>query len=131
VVSRIHLHFLTVRPNAPPCTRYNSTLAILCAPADGSATDRLLRPQEGELTTEFHIGAGEMVRLLRWTGFELVDLIELHAPEDAVDHPFYTGVGADWAKRWAAAAQTSISAEVVPARHHGDDEQSRSAPATQ
>jgi hypothetical protein len=43
-----------------------------------------------------------MVRLLRRTGFELLDLIELFAPPDAVDHLYYTGVGADWAKRWPA-----------------------------
>jgi hypothetical protein len=58
--------------------------------------------QEGELTTEFHIGAGEMVGLLRRTGFELLELIELFAPEEAADHPYYTGVGADWANRWPA-----------------------------
>ena len=73
--------------------------------------DRLVRPQRGlhridwqdaEPTTEFHIESGEMVRLLRRTGFELLDLIELFAPPDAVDHPYYTAVGADWAKRWPA-----------------------------
>jgi hypothetical protein len=41
-----------------------------------------------------------MVGLLKRTGFELLDLIELFAPEEAVDHPYYTAVGADWAKRW-------------------------------
>ena len=57
---------------------------------------------EGELTTEFHIGAGEMIGLLRRTGLELLGLIELFAPEEAADHPYYTGVGADWAKHWPA-----------------------------
>jgi SAM-dependent methyltransferase len=87
----------------------SSTLAILCSPEEGGTVDRLLRPQrglhridwqDGEATTEFHIGTGEMVRLLRRTGFELLDLIELFAPPEAVDHPYYTGLSADWAKRW-------------------------------
>ncbi|MGH7904121.1 MAG: class I SAM-dependent methyltransferase [Candidatus Dormibacteraceae bacterium] len=88
-----------------------STLAILCSPDDGAAGDRLLRPQRGlhridwedpEPSTEFHIGTGEMVRLLRRAGFEVLDLIELFAPDDAVDHPYYAGVSAGWAKRWPA-----------------------------
>jgi hypothetical protein len=43
-----------------------------------------------------------MVRLLRRTGFKILDLIELFAPDDAVDHPYYDGVSAEWAKRWPA-----------------------------
>jgi SAM-dependent methyltransferase len=98
-----------LRPGGELIFLRNSTLSVLCAPAEGRAGDRLLRPQrglhridwqEGELATEFHIGAGEMVGLLRRTGLELLDLIELFAPEEAADHPYYTGVGADWAKRW-------------------------------
>jgi hypothetical protein len=53
-----------------------------------------------ELSTEFHIGAGELIRLLRRSGFEILELVELFAPEDAVDHPYYTGLSAEWAKRW-------------------------------
>jgi SAM-dependent methyltransferase len=89
----------------------NSTLSILCSMEEGGTVDRLLRPQrglhridwqEGEPTTEFQIGTGEMVRLLRRTGFELLDLIELYAPDDALDHPYYGGISAEWAKRWPA-----------------------------
>jgi hypothetical protein len=32
----------------------------------------------------------------------VVDLIELQAPEDAEDHPYYTVVPADWARSWPA-----------------------------
>ncbi|MGI8562313.1 MAG: hypothetical protein ACR2MZ_01925 [Candidatus Dormibacter sp.] len=53
-------------------------------------------------TTEFHIGAGDMFRLLRRTGFEVLDLIELFAPDDAEDHPYYNGIPAEWAKRGPA-----------------------------
>ena len=37
---------------------------------------------------------------LRENGFELLDLKELYAPEDAVDHQYYDTVPASWAKRW-------------------------------
>jgi SAM-dependent methyltransferase len=100
-----------LRPGGELIFLRSSTLSILCATAEGGTSDHLLRPQrglhrldwqEGEITTEFHIGAGEMFGLLRRTGFQLLDLIELFAPEDAVDHPFYTGISADWAKSWPA-----------------------------
>ncbi len=89
----------------------NSTLSILCSPDEGQVGDRLQRPQRGlrrldwtdqEPTTEFHIGAGDMFRLLRRTGFEVLDLIELFAPDDAEDHPYYNSIPAEWAKRWPA-----------------------------
>ena len=101
-----------LRPGGELVFMRNSTLSMLCARAEGRTGDRLLRPQLGlhrldwnddeEPSTEFHIPTGEMVRLLGRTGFELLDLIELFAPEDAVDHPFYDGTSADWAKRWPA-----------------------------
>jgi len=100
-----------LRPGGELVFLRNSTLAILCSPDNGSAGDRLLRQQrglhridwqEGETTTEFHIGAGDMVQLLRQMGFELLNLIELFAPDEAVDHPYYTGFSADWARRWPA-----------------------------
>ena len=79
----------------------NSTLAILCAPDDeGKPTDRLRRPQRGlgrlewpgELGVEWQLPHGELFRLLRRTGFDVVDLVELYPPDDAVDHPYYDGV---------------------------------------
>jgi SAM-dependent methyltransferase len=100
-----------LRPGGDLLFMRNSTLSVLCAQHEGRTADQLLRPQRGlhrldwqgpEPSTEFHIGAGEMVRLLRRTGFEILDLIELFAPDDAVDHPYYDGVSAEWAKRWPA-----------------------------
>ncbi len=43
-----------------------------------------------------------MLRLLRSQGFDILDLIEIAAPADAVDHPYYDGVPANWAKQWPA-----------------------------
>ena len=41
-------------------------------------------------------------RLLRDTGFDVVDLVELYAPDDAVDHPYYDAFSAEWARKWPA-----------------------------
>jgi SAM-dependent methyltransferase len=84
----------------------NSTLLMLCMPEVGKATDRLLRPQAGlyrmswesDPGVEFQLGHGEWLRLLRGSGFEVEDLIEVYAPEDArSDDEFVT---AQWARQW-------------------------------
>ena len=89
----------------------NSTIAILCAPDDdGKPTDLLRRPQRGlgrlewpdELGVEWQLPHGELFRLLRTTGFDVVDLVELYAPDDAVDQPHYVGFSAEWARKWPA-----------------------------
>jgi hypothetical protein len=86
----------------------NSTLVILCSPDEGRVTESLERPQRGMLRfeweggVEFHLPHGERLDLLRANGFELERLLELYAPEDAEDHPYYDFVGAAWAKRWPA-----------------------------
>jgi hypothetical protein len=46
---------------------------------------------------EFHLAHGDLVRLLRSSGFDVVDLIELYAPPDAPDQRYMT---VDWATRW-------------------------------
>ena len=88
----------------------NSTLFILCVPdREGEAAGpRLLRSQFGmhrydwpeieDDGVEFHLSHGDRIRLLRDSGFEILDLIELQAPKEAVtdwDH-----VDAAWAHRW-------------------------------
>jgi SAM-dependent methyltransferase len=88
----------------------NSTLSILCAPDEGAPTAALLRPQRGlgrlewpgELGVEWQLPHGELFRLLRGTGFDVVDLVELYAPDDAVDHAFYDGFSAEWSRQWPA-----------------------------
>ena len=37
---------------------------------------------------------------LKDAGFDVVDFREIFAPETAVDHPYYSYVPAEWAKRW-------------------------------
>ena len=90
----------------------DSTVAALCAPDEGGTTDRLVRPQRGlyrldwpetdsdHAGVEFHPATGELFRILRTSGFEVLELVELFAPDDAVDHEYYTDPPAAWAKRW-------------------------------
>jgi SAM-dependent methyltransferase len=96
-----------LRPGGRLVFLRNSTLVILCSPDDGSAADRLVRPQfpmhrfewpEGGV--EYHLAHGEWIRVLRDAGFEIEALHELQAPADARDHPYYDFVTADWARRW-------------------------------
>ena len=87
----------------------NGTLLMLCVPdreADGPAGDRLLRDYFGMHRlewpdtegVEFHLGYGDMIRLLRGSGFEVEDLVELRPPPGATTgFPYVTG---GWARRW-------------------------------
>lgn len=86
----------------------NATLLMLCEPATGTASDRLLRPlfglgrlewddPEGH-SIEFQPPHGELIRLLRSHGFIVDDLIEVQAPADArTSYPYVT---LEWARRW-------------------------------
>ncbi len=87
----------------------NSTLSMLCMPDTGRVQESLQRAQRGmnrlEWTdddpgVEFHPSAGDLIRLLRANGFEIIDLVELFAPEGATDHVEYSYVTAAWARRW-------------------------------
>jgi SAM-dependent methyltransferase len=99
-----------LRPRGELVFLRTSTLAILCAPDVGQTQDRLMRPQfgmhrfewPGEDGVEFHIAHGDMIRLLRANGFELLDLVEIQAPPDAQTHEYYDYVTAHWARRWPA-----------------------------
>ena len=75
----------------------------------GPVGEQLVRPQFGMYRfdwradgdgIEFHLPHGDLLRLLRANGFEVLDLIEIQAPPGAEDHPFYSSVPAAWAKRW-------------------------------
>ena len=87
-----------------------SDLHMACAPDEGKVGERLVRPLKGmhrldwsdqDLPeTEFHISSSDMFQLLSRTGFDVIDFRQLYAPDDAVDHPFYSYVPAEWAKRW-------------------------------
>ena len=86
----------------------NAVLLMLCMEEDEEmpATDRLLRPQfgmhrmewPGDDSVEFHLGHGEMLRLLRTCGYEVEDLIELRPPEGSTTR--YPFVNIQWASSW-------------------------------
>jgi SAM-dependent methyltransferase len=98
-----------LRPGGRLVFLRNSTLVMLCMPEEGRAEERLIRPQFGMYRlewpgegVEFHLGHGEWIRLLRASGFEVQDLVEIQAPPDAETHPVYDYVTGEWGRRWPA-----------------------------
>jgi SAM-dependent methyltransferase len=85
-----------------------STVAMLCMPATGQVTTTLQRPLRDlariewadDPAVEFHPSAGELLRILGESGFIVNDIIEVYAPDDAVDHPYYDNIPAGWARQW-------------------------------
>jgi hypothetical protein len=86
----------------------NSFLLTLCMPdEDGvAATERLVRPAfgmfrvewPGDPGVEFHLSHGDWIRLLRRSGFEVEDLIEIRPAVGATSrYPFVT---VEWAQKW-------------------------------
>jgi hypothetical protein len=80
----------------------------LCTPPedDVAATDRLLRPAFGmyriewpaDPGVEFHLSHGDWIRLLRGSGFEIEDLIEVRPLLGATTgYPYVT---LEWARKW-------------------------------
>ncbi|MGH2654381.1 MAG: class I SAM-dependent methyltransferase [Actinomycetota bacterium] len=98
-----------LRPGGELIFLGNAALLMLCVPdleADGAAGDRLLRPQFGmhrfewpdDPGVEFHLSHGDWIRLLRSSGFEVTDLLEIRPPEGSTTrYPFVT---LEWARRW-------------------------------
>lgn len=99
-----------LRPGGRLVFLCNSPLVMLCTVEEEEATvERLLRPQRGmhrmvwpDGGVDFHLGHGEMFRVLRESGFDVENLIELYAPEGATTHEFYGFVTAGWARKWPA-----------------------------
>lgn len=97
-----------LRPGGELVFLGNSTLLILCAPDDEAepvpaTLNRPLRGMYGvswpdDPTVEFHLSAGEWIRLLRRRGFEVLDLVELYAPQDETRTPM--AIPTTWAQRW-------------------------------
>jgi ubiquinone/menaquinone biosynthesis C-methylase UbiE len=96
-----------LRPEGRLIFLRNSPLAILCMKLEGiteclqraqRGMNRIEWPDTGEV--EFHLPHGELLELLRETGFEVERLIELYAPEDAETHRYYGDVTAEWARKW-------------------------------
>lgn len=84
----------------------NGILTALCTPSVGPATPTLIRDYFGlnriewskEEPEEFRLMTGPMIRLLRSCGFEVVDLIEIQAPEGMKSK--YEFITSEWARRW-------------------------------
>ncbi|HEY2313289.1 MAG TPA: methyltransferase domain-containing protein [Streptosporangiaceae bacterium] len=97
-----------LRPGGELIFLVNSVLLMLTIPdLDGlPATDRMLRPYFGmhrfewpdDDSVEFHLGHGDMIRLLSSCGLQVEDLLELQPPLGATaSHPLAT---LDWARQW-------------------------------
>jgi SAM-dependent methyltransferase len=99
-----------LRPGGRLVFLTNSVLAIVCSTDEGPVVEHLVRPQFGLYCVdwsafegggiEFHLGHGDMLRLLRRHGFEVLDLIELQPAPDATTRPEYNYVPLEWARRW-------------------------------
>jgi SAM-dependent methyltransferase len=93
-----------LRPGGHLVFLNRSPLFALCARTDDTASTSLLRPQfdlrrlDNETSAEFILAHGDMLRLLRSTGFTVDDLVEIQAPSPA--HREYTEVSSSWAHRW-------------------------------
>ncbi len=97
-----------LRPGGTLVFLGNSVISMLTVDDFESqpATARLQRPQRGSHhmswpdtdSSEFHISHGSMIRLLRASGFDVLDLIELYVePGDQTSYDF---LDADWASKW-------------------------------
>ena len=99
-----------LRPGGRLVFLTNSFLVYLCYPDVGLAGETLQRPQFGPSRVawpdgpgiEYHLAHGHWLRLLRASGFDVEDLIEIQAPPDARTPEYYESVTVDWARRWPA-----------------------------
>jgi SAM-dependent methyltransferase len=98
-----------LRPGGQLVFLTNAFLMALCTPdeADVVATDQLRRPARGlyrvqypgEYGVEFHLAAGDWIRLLRRSGFEIEDMIDVYAPASG-RHAQHSFVTREWASKW-------------------------------
>ena len=97
-----------LRPGGELVFLANSVLIMLCIPdiEDGRAVEQLLRPQFGihrfewsdDDSVEFHIPHGKMIALLRDSGFEVEELIEVRAPAGA--KAVFPHAPLEWSRKW-------------------------------
>ncbi len=97
-----------LRPGGRLVFLVNGTLLMLTSPdaPDAPAADHLLRPYFGmhaltwtdDPCVEFHLGYGDMIRLLRANGFDVEDLLEIRPPDGATTRSPY--VTLEWARQW-------------------------------
>ena len=98
-----------LRPGGRLIFLHTTPIAHLCFPDVGNITTELQRayfplgrvewPGENE-GVEYQLAYGDWIAVLRDSGFDIERLVELQAPPDAIDHPYYEYVPADWARQW-------------------------------
>jgi SAM-dependent methyltransferase len=97
-----------LRPGGRLVFLINAPLEMLCVPdaEDEQATDRLLRSYFGmhrfewsdDESVEFHLPHGELIALLRSSGFEIEELVEVRPPDGSTTRfPYVT---LEWSQRW-------------------------------
>ena len=104
-----------LRPGGRLVFLVNGVLLMLCTSPedteDTPVTECFRRPYFGmhrfewpdDDSVEFHLGHGEMIRLLRANGFEIENLIELQAPvETGQATPLIASIPDEWARQWPA-----------------------------
>jgi SAM-dependent methyltransferase len=96
-----------LRPGGRLVFLVNATLLIMCSPDedDVPAGTELLRPLFGmhqlpwpDGSVNFYLPHGKTIELLRDTGFDVEDLIEIQAPEGSESR--YTLATPEWARKW-------------------------------
>lgn len=95
-----------LRPGGELVFLVNSVLSMLCSGDVGPTAERLMRPQFGmrrfewpdDDSVEFHLSHGELIALLRRSGFEIEELIEIRPSPDATTR--YDHVDLGWARQW-------------------------------
>jgi SAM-dependent methyltransferase len=98
-----------LRPGGRLAFLVNAPLLMLCTSdlvAENPAGETLRRPYFGmhrlewpdDESVEFHLPHGELIALLRRSGFEIEGLVEIQPPEDATTS--YDFVTLEWARRW-------------------------------
>jgi SAM-dependent methyltransferase len=85
-----------------------SPLLFVCA-GEGGLTERLNHPIRGMnrfeksgASDEFVLSDGDLFGLLRRTGFEVENFVEVYAPEGAQRHEYYSYTSPEWAQKWPA-----------------------------
>jgi SAM-dependent methyltransferase len=96
-----------LRPGGQLVFVASSPLLMACTPPSGGrAGDRLVRDLfgdhrvrfPGDDAVEFHLTHGQWLRILRATGFEVLDLREIRPPRGATPRLDFATV--EWARRW-------------------------------
>ena len=96
-----------LRPGGRLIFLANSILSILCSPDEGRIEPQLVRPYRGmhrfawpgqDEGIDFHLGFGDMVRLLRQSGFQVENYLEVYSPEGATSRVPWAND--EWARKW-------------------------------